>query len=51
MEVLGFKFENNHKKQAIILETAVINKMELVTAEVNGFANIEPELKISNPIV
>ena len=35
---------------AIILATAVISKMELITANVPDFANIDNSLKIYNPM-
>lgn len=35
---------------AIILATAVINKLELITANISDFINIEPTLKITNPM-
>ncbi|MEI8049584.1 MAG: PIN domain-containing protein [Bacteroidota bacterium] len=35
---------------AIILATAVISKMELITANVADFTNIEPSLRIYNPM-
>jgi predicted nucleic acid-binding protein len=35
---------------AIILATAIICQLELVTANVGDFINIEPSLKIINPI-
>ena len=36
---------------AIILATAVIYELKLITANENDFFNIEPELKIHNPII
>ena len=36
---------------AIILATAAVSNMELITANVIDFANIEPELEIFNPMV
>ena len=36
---------------AIILSTAIIFKMELITANVDDFIDIEPGLKIINPMV
>ena len=35
---------------AIILATALVGEMELITANVADFINIEPDLKIHNPI-
>ena len=35
---------------SIILATAVITKMELITANVDDFIHIEPALKIYNPM-
>lgn len=35
---------------AIILATALISKMDLITANVTDFINIEPGLKIYNPM-
>jgi predicted nucleic acid-binding protein len=36
---------------AIILATAIISDMELVTANVTDFIHIEPRLKIYNPMI
>jgi predicted nucleic acid-binding protein len=35
---------------AIILATAVVSKMDLITANVSDFIRIEPDLKIFNPM-
>ncbi|HLN73097.1 MAG TPA: type II toxin-antitoxin system VapC family toxin [Prolixibacteraceae bacterium] len=35
---------------AIILSTAKVSELELVTANISDFINIEPELKIFNPL-
>jgi len=35
---------------AIILATALVGELELITANVADFINIEPDLKIYNPI-
>jgi predicted nucleic acid-binding protein len=35
---------------AIILATAIVSNLELITANVNDFINIEPGLKIQNPL-
>ena len=43
----------NHKiklPDAIILATAIVSKMELITANEADFINIEPGLKILNPM-
>lgn len=85
MEVLGFRFNDNHEKDivqkicdlfpiidlsheivdkvisirqkhkiklpdAIILATATVTDLELETANVSDFINIESELKIFNPL-
>lgn len=47
------RIRQSHKiklPDAIILATALVNKFELITANVNDFSNIDNSLEIINPI-
>jgi predicted nucleic acid-binding protein len=50
-KVIQIKQQNKIKlPDAIILATALVNKFELVTANVSDFSNIHADLEIINPI-
>jgi predicted nucleic acid-binding protein len=50
-KVIQIKQQNKIKlPDAIILATALVNKFELVTANVSDFSNIHADLKIINPL-
>jgi predicted nucleic acid-binding protein len=51
-KVIQIKQQNKIKlPDAIILATALVNKFELVTANVSDFSNIHHDIEIINPMV
>ena len=50
-KVISIKQQHKIKlPDAIILATAIVYELELITANVDDFKHIEPDLKIHNPI-